>query len=299
MTPSANPAPSARFCTAFGEYYDVANFMLYISAFAQQVDPKSADDTRTTFLLVLSPKLTNVLTELGKTAAKPLRPAFRRQAARFAEGTQILRKAGLGDAQIRTLADTPLHQGADSTDLLGTATISRKKLRQAVSEFQKASASVDITKQFTGKQQGRVAADAVTCGVFPDPTVQCETLLSTAELTTLLGDGPALQSSQGCLWTGAELAEGNTAELAVDVSLGTSQYDRAVAQGSGAAPLSGVGDAATALDGFATFSDFGGCGRTLVTRTADHTVTVALCPTTGDVTPEQLAGVARIVLAKL
>ena len=106
----------------------------------------------------------------------------------------------------------------------------------------------------------------MTCGVFPDPTVQCETLLSTAELTTLLGDGPALQSSQGCLWTGAELAQGNTAELAVDVSLGTSQYDRAVAQGSGAAPLSGVGDAATTLDGFATFSDFGGCGRTLVTK---------------------------------
>ena len=83
------------------------------------------------------------------------------------------------------------------------------------------------------------------------------------------------------------------------MSRGTRQYDRAVGQGSGATAVSGVGDAATALDGFATFSDFGGCGRTLVTRTASRTVTVALCPTAGEVTADQLAGITNGVLAKL
>ena len=98
---------------------------------------------------------------------------------------------------------------------------------------------------------------------------------------------------------GGSSPDGNVFGLGVDVDRGTQAYDRLVAAGSGATPVAGVGDAATMLNGFTSFADFSSCGHTLVTKTGARTVTVALCPASGEATADRLATIARSVLAKL
>ena len=296
-TPQADPPPT--FCTAFGEYYDVAFLVQFVTAFAQSLAPKSVTKTRDNFLLVLSPKLQKLLTQMATTASKPLRPAFKREAAKFARGVQTLRSAGLTPAQITALADAQLHATSASQDLVGKAKISKKKLQTALAQFTKIGASVDPSKTFTAAQRTRLGSDGAACGVFPDPSVSCDALVSAADIAAAGGSSVAPQQAQGCWWKGGAAPDGNVYGLGVDVDRGTLAYDRLVSAGTNPTPVPGVGDAATLLDGFASFSDFSSCGHTLVTKSGDHTVTVAMCPATGDASAARLTAIAQGVFAKL
>jgi hypothetical protein len=296
---STASTPPAEFCTAFGEYYDAAFLVQFITAFAQSLKPKAAAKTRTSILLVLAPKLQKLLGEMATTGATPLRAPFSKQAKQFARGTQILRAAGLSDAQIQTLADTPLHTTSATDDLLGNTPITKKKLNAAVDKFGKVGASVDPTKTLTSAQRNRLGIDGVSCGVFPDPTVACTSIVSADDVVAAAGADATPQTTQGCWWKGADAPDGNPSGLGVDVDRGTLAYDRIVGEGQGATPVAGVGDAATMLNGFQSFADFSSCGHTLVTKAGDRTVTVALCPASGEATPDRLAALARAVLARL
>jgi hypothetical protein len=302
MTASTTAAgtPAPEFCRAFGDYYDAAFLVQFITAFAQALSKKAVDKTRTTFLLVLSPKFEKLTSEMATTASAPLRSAFRRQAAKFARGTKILRAAGLSQDQITALAEVPLHAStAAQENLLGKVNLSKKKLNAALVAFKKLDASVDPNQTFTTAQRNRLGTDAVACGVFPDPSVTCGSLLSASDLASTAGTGSSPQPSQGCWWKGADGPDGNPYGIAVDVDRGTLAYDRLVSQATGATPVPGVGDAAALLDGFTSFSDFSSCGHTIVVRAGNRTVTVALCPATGVADAPRLASLARTVLAKL
>ena len=237
---------------------------------------------------------------MATTASTTLRPAFRRQAAKFATGIKILRAAGLTSDQITALAQSPLHTNSATQDnLLGKANLSKKKLNAALVAFKKVDASVDPNQTFTAAQRNRLGTDAVACGVFPDPSVNCGTLLTPSDLAETAGAGAVPQPSQGCWWKGADGPDGNPFGIAVDVDRGTLAYDHLVAQASGAKPVPGVGDAATLIDGFTSFSDFSSCGHTIVVRAGDRTVTVALCPASGVADAHRLASLAGVVLAQL
>jgi len=297
--PAPATTPPDTFCRAFGEYYDAAFLVHFVTAFAQSLEPKSVARTRTSILLVLSPKLEKLLGQMATTASKPLRAPFRRQAAWFARGTRILRRAGLTDDQIKTLADAALHSTSATDDLVGATKLTKKKLNAAVAQFSKVGASVDLAKILTDAQRTRVAIDGVACGVFPDPTVSCERLVSSADVVAVAGSDAAAQRTQGCWWKGSDSPTGYPYGLGVDVDRGTLAYDRIIGQGSGATPVAAVGDAATMLDGFTSFADFSSCGHTLVTKAGDRTVTVAMCPASGDATADRLAALTRSVLANL
>ena len=296
---STASTPPAEFCNAFGEYYDAAFLVQFITAFAQSLKPKAAAKTRTSILLVLSPKLQKLLGEMATTGSTPLRAPFAKQVKQFARGTQLLRAAGLNDTQIKALADAPLHTTSATDDLLGKTPITKKKLNAAVDKFGKVGASVDPTKTLTSAQRNRLGIDGVSCGVFPDPSVACTALVPADDVAATAGADATPQTTQGCWWKGADGPDGNPLGLGVDVDRGTLAYDRIVGAGKGATPVPGVGDAATMLDGFQSFADFSSCGHTLVTKAGDRTVTVALCPVSGEATPDRLAALARSVLARL
>lgn len=127
----AATTPDPAFCSAFGDYYDAAFLVQFVTAFAQSLQPKAVAKTRSTILFVLSPKLQKLLDQMATSGAKPLRAAFRKQAAKFAAGTEILRDAGLTEAQITTLANASLHPSDSSGDLTGQTHLSKKKLNTA------------------------------------------------------------------------------------------------------------------------------------------------------------------------
>jgi hypothetical protein len=291
--------PTDEFCTAFGDYYDAAFLVQFVTAFAQSLQPKAVAKTRTSMMLVLAPKLEKLLGEMSKSASKPLRATFRKQEKQFARGSKLLRDAGVTSEQITALANVPLHTTSAAGDLLGETKLPRKKLNAVVAKFAKSGASVDPHATLTTSQFNRLVTDGVACGVFPDPTVACAALVPAQDVAALAGADATPQTSQGCWWKGAQSPDGNVFGLGVDVDRGTLAYDRLVGQGTGATPVPGVGDAATMLDGFRSFADFSSCGRTLVTKSGDRTVTVALCPVSGEATADRLAAVARGVLAEL
>ena len=90
---------------------------------------------------------------------------------------------------------------------------------------------------------------------------------------------------------------GDEPVLAVDVYRSPDAYDRIVQQNDAAEEL---GDDSAALESFTTFSSFKTCGRTMLTRTDDATVVVALCPgDDADVPDADLADVRDEVVEAL
>ena len=246
MTASTTAAgtPAPEFCRAFGDYYDAAFLVQFVTAFAQALSKKAVAKTRTTLLLVLSPKFQELTAAMATTASKTLRPAFRRQAAKFATGIKILRAAGLTSDQITALAESPLHTNSATQDnLLGKANLSKKKLNAATGRVQEGRAPRSIPTRPSPPRSGTGSAPTRSrAACSPTRPVNCGTLLTPSDLAETAGAGAVPQTvARAAGGRGPTDRTATPFGIGVDVDRGTLAYDHLVAAGLGCETRAGRG----------------------------------------------------------
>lgn len=295
------PAPSRATCEAFADYFQVEYLVAFATAFASLGDANDADKAATeiadTFHLILSPKMERVTRTLARGTSPALRSLFRRQSAAFAAGVELLAGAGITKAQLASLASLDLGPNTDLQAVFGDVRLDKQELDAAVADFHDDAQSLDLNAG-TPRQQRAFAAAGTACGVFPTSDLDCADVVTTDEAAALLGGPTTVKSEDGtCVYALSTAATGGTTELAIDVYESSLAFDR-LTQFAENPNIPGVGDAAVSIGGFSSFSSTNSCGRTVIAKQGERTVTVAAC--TGDTTPsvEALAGIANDVLAR-
>ena len=147
---STGRAPNAEFCSGFADYFAASVVVQFAVGLADSFDTKhtgKAEEVRSSFLLVLSPKLELITRTMARSGPTLLRGAFAKQAKAFGIGVKLLRGAGLTDAQITQIA----HATIDSTDtsleqLTAKIDVSAAAIRKASNTFKKQVNAVDLGK---------------------------------------------------------------------------------------------------------------------------------------------------------
>lgn len=294
--------PDAEFCSGFSDYFAASVVVQFAVGLADAFDTKhtgKAEEVRSSFLLVLSPKLELVTRTMARSGPALLRPPFAKQAKAFGIGVGLLRDAGLTEAQITEIA----HAAIDSSDtsleqLTGKIDVSAAAIRKAAGTFKKQLNAIDIGR-VPKKQRQAFSTAGTQCGVFPTSHVDCTTLVTPNEAIAALGISVDLDAESPCLYVGPTPASGDTPSLSVDVYVSAMAFAN-LTKSAQNQDVPGVGDQATAIAGSASFSSINACGKSLVTRQGDRTVVVALClPNNADVPIGTLSALATNVLARL
>jgi hypothetical protein len=296
----ASAQPSEGFCTAVSEYFQISFALSFIAAFAEgfggdEVDPDELEDVQALFQLALSPKFAALTSTLAEdTDDRDLRKGFARLNDTYQSGVDLLREdVGLTRAQIRQIAEAEIEPDSDGDQVIEDTGANERKLRAAARKFQKQIPELELTD--LGRKAARAFQGAATdCGVFPAGDLDCEELVPQDLVVAVIGEIADTETDSGCVYQGPE-SDDDQAELAVEVYNSAAAYDRLTEQGQNQ-DVPGVGDEATALEGFTSFSSFKTCGTTLVVLSGETTVTVAGCVPDGDVTADQLVPVAQAAL---
>ena len=289
--------PKQATCEAFSDYFQAAFFVQIATAFATEED--AAEDLRNMLVLVLSPKLERLTTDLARDSDPTLRKLYKVQADAFAKGVDLLEGAGLTRRQVKTLSELPVGSDFDTQELLGDVDVKKAALERAAKEFGKTRKKIDLGGA-TPKQQAAFGSMGVDCGVFPDPDLDCETLLTRTESAAVLGAEPEVDNDQGtCEYTVDGTGADDDTTLGVEVYRSELAYQRIAASVDGEA-VSGIGDDAVVVAGFNTFSHIETCGRTMVVASAGKTIVVAACIRGSDDEPSDdvLIGLVSHVLPR-
>ena len=299
--------PSDEFCSAFRDYFQVTFGVSLAASFAETFEDlddgkgsrsDTPDEVRDTFYLVLAPKLEQVTRVMASSGPRALRKTFRAQAKAFGVGVDLLRDLGITDEQIDAIAEAPFDvESADLDAQTSELDISKADLADAAEELGEQRDEIDVER--VGRAQREAYTNAGSrCGAFPSPEVDCETLLTRADVDAVLGV-PAERSDDGCEYVGPDPETGVAPALGVDVYESAAAFDT-LTKAAQNQSVPGVGDAAVALEGYSLFSGIKTCGKTLVVQAGDRTVVVALCPPDdADVPIATLTGVTDLVLTRL
>jgi len=295
--------PTNKFCDAFADYYKVGFVVALAGAFAEglgdEASKKKAEEARNTLLFVFSPKLEQLTAQLGATAPdRQLARAFKRQTRAYAKGVELLKDTGFTDRQIEALANASLDANTDEDQLLGDVKVSKAKINRGAKQFAaKYADDVTIDKPPKGLRNAYVSAGG-DCGVFPDQSVDCRSLVDDADVVAIIGPIAKREDKGGsCTFETAENADGDASKVAIDVYASRRAFD-SVTENVKNQDVPGVGDQAVALEGINTFTGISTCGRTIVVREGDRTVVGAACVRGGDVDIARLTTLVEHVLAK-
>jgi hypothetical protein len=299
---TARRAPDAEFCSGFADYFAASVVVQFAVGLADAVDTAhtgKAEEVRTSFLLVLSPKLELVTRSMANTGPALLRPPFAKQAKAFGIGVGLLRKAGLTDAQITQIAHAAVDSGDTSLEqLTANLNVDAAAIAKATTTFRKQLNAVDIGR-VPKKQRQAFSTAGTQCGVFPTTRIACTKLVTPDEAIAALGISLDLDSSSPCLYVGPTPATGDTPSLSVDVYVSVYAFAN-LTKSVQNQDVPGVGERAVAIAGSASFSSINTCGKSLVALQRDRTVVVALClPNNADVPIATLTSLATKVLARL
>jgi hypothetical protein len=293
-------APTREACQAFADYFQVEYLVAFAAAFAglgdKQQAKQTAADIRNTFHLILSPKLERIAETLADGTSPPLHKLFVAQAKAFGKGVALLEGVGLTKAQIQELATVDLKPETDLQAVVGDVDLDEQELERAAKKFGAVADSIDL-ETATPKEQRAFRDAGLSCGVFP-VDVDCSEIVTDDEASALLGVAATGTNEDGtCTYTGESTGR-DDAVLAVDVYESSLAFDR-LTESAQNQDVPGVGDGATAVEGFNSFSSIKTCGRTLFVKDGERTVVVAVCA--GDTPPsaETLAGVTNDVLDRL
>lgn len=297
-------ASAPKYCTSFGEYYQV-NFAIalvtgFAKAFAGEGQELSADEARNVALLLLSPKLEPLTADLAKKAPRSIRKLFALQADVYGKGVDLLRGLGLTDAQLDDIANSDLTSPTgDSQDFTDAFGITKQDVTDAAAklgkEIDKAKGSVEPT----ARQRKALDKLTVDCGTTPDGNVDCDKLFPKDEVQALIGEID--KSGDSCQWEAVEPETGLTPKLAVNVFRSPGTFDqRKETYADRATDVTGVGDKAFIAAGFTSQTSGSTCGKTIVVLSGGDTVIVSLCPP-GDTDPtdDQMVQLATDVLDRL
>jgi hypothetical protein len=297
--------PSDRFCTAFGDYFQIVFQLQFVTAFASlgESKPKTTpDDARNLFLLVLSPKLERVTRQMVVEPKTHLRALFTKQNKSFRVALDLLRGVGFTDKQLVVISKSALDTSdAELKRVVGEVKATKAQMNAAAKKFGKQGVTLDLGT-VGAKDQRALARVGSACGTFPS-AVDCATLVTSAEAAAILG-GPATKAdSNGCAYDGPEPPVGTKPQLGFDVYTSARAF-ATITKGTQNQNVPGIGDDAVALEGFKTFSLDSSCGKSLAVKSGDRVVVVALCLAgangdNADVPVDTLVGVARQILARL
>lgn len=303
-------APSDRFCAAFAEY-ETANIAILFGV----VDFGKLEDREKPFavfgnIVAASPKFAELAAEMAKSAPAVLREKFQAERELYDAGVEVLRDAGVSRREIAAIADADFNSdGLERT--IGEA-ISRKELLSAGRRLvEQHRAEILALRRDTSGVEKRASAKAeVECGVVPDRSVRCRDLVSRDELAAIFGGTSTLESEDGCAWSADVGDEGGGGRLFVGLFASPRHFETFGKQASGAEPISMLGDEAVAIPGYQAVSSPGSfttsfnvdpenpqCGYTVVVRSESQSLHVAECLFDRDVTAEEVAAVARQILA--
>jgi hypothetical protein len=301
--------PSDRFCTSFGDYFQIVFQLQLVTAFASLGESKSknqskstAEDARNLFLLVLSPKLERLTRQMVPEPKTHLRALFTKQNKSFRVAIDLLRGVGFTDKQLIILSKSPLDpSSAELNRVVGEVKATKAQMNAAAKKFGKQGVTLDLGT-VGAKDQRAIARVGSACGTFPSP-VDCATLVTSAEAANILG-GPATKAdSNGCGYDGQEPAVGTKPQLGFDVYTSARSF-AIITKGTQNQNVPGIGDDAVALEGFKTFSLDSSCGKSLAVKDGDRVVVVAMCladanGVNADVPVDTLVRLARQILARL
>lgn len=294
--------PSSGACKSFGEFYSVQFLLAFVGGFADAAagPDKKAEvaDAKSVAQLIFSPKLQKVTAELATTAPKVLRKGWSKAATAYGEGVKILRDLGLTAKQIKQLANAELTQNnkVDSKEFNDKYHVTKAELTAAGRKFKKVQTS--IFKKATRAEGAALQTLSVGCGVTPDTSVACSTLVPDAEVEALVG--PITDSNGSCSWDGTKGSTGLKPEVAVEVYRNPDVFTERTKKLSDTSPVSGVGDDALLASGFSSSNRGATCGKTLYVQSGSDTIVVALClPNDIDPTEAQIVDVAKNVLTRL
>jgi hypothetical protein len=298
---TASARPSSSTCTSFGEFYSVQFLLAFVGGFADAAaGPDKKDevaDAKSVAQLIFSPKLQKVTAELATSAPKVLRNGWSKAAKAYGEGVKILRDLGLTDKQISQLANADLNQNdkVDSKEFNDKYHVTKAELTAAGRKFRKVQTS--IFKKATRTEGAALQTLSVQCGVTPDKSVDCSTLVTDAEVQALVG--PITDSSEACSWDGTKGDTGLKPELAVEVFRNPDVFTQKTKKLTDTTPVS-VADKALLASGFTSSTRGATCGKTLYVQSGSDTIVVALClPNDVDPTEAQIVDVAKNVLTRL
>jgi hypothetical protein len=299
---SAQRAPGAEFCSGFADYFAASVVVQFAVGLADAFDTGhtgKAEEVRTSFLLVLSPKLELVTRTMAQSGPALLRPPFAKQAKAFGIGVGLLRKAGLTEAQITGIAQGAIDSGDTSLEqLTANLNVDAAAIGKATLAFRKQLTAVDLGR-VPKKQRQAFSTAGTQCGVFPKAHLDCTKLVTPDEAIAALGLSLDLDSSSPCLYVGPTPATGDTPSLSVDVYVSAFAFSN-LTKSVQNQDVPGVGERAVAIAGSASFSSINTCGKSLVTLQGDRTVVVALClPNNADVPIDTLTSLATKVLTRL
>jgi hypothetical protein len=296
------PAMSAEGCAAFNEYFQVNFAIAFLTGFAEAFEDLDTSEIRGTgddpsltpsttqggdtttqtdidqlqnlVFLVLSPKLEQSTKVLAKEAPRSVRKIFAAQRDVYRDGVALLRDdLGLTDEQIREIRDADFTEETPDT-LADELDISREDLEAAAEEFGESS---DVLKaeDATAAQSRAFERLAVGCGAVPDSGLDCDEVVSADLQQQLLEGTPTVENDGGtCTYTIESDEPGTDPEIAVDVYRSADAFGRLSAQGSATDEIDANNVVA---DGFASFSSFKTCGRTLYSLEGETTMVIALC----------------------
>jgi hypothetical protein len=288
-------------CDAFADYFTIEFLVGFASAFAglgdelggtksKGGDVVTKEDVQDVFHLVFSPKLERVTGTLAREVPRSIRGLFARQRDVFAKGVDKLEQLGLTKKQIAALAVLDLKPDTDVKAVIGDVDLPTAKITSAARDFGKDADELGLDSQVSKSQQRDFERTASTCGVFPARDVDCESLVSSDTTNGLVGGAATVTNDNGsCTYEGPKDPGGDEPVMVVDVYRTPRTFARLVEQLQGGEPL----DPDTYVArGFSTFSSTKTCGKTLVSRTDDSTVVVALCsPGGGEIADASLVGV--------
>jgi hypothetical protein len=305
---------SDKGCAAFNDYFQVTFAVAFLTGFAEAFedigdssggesnggDEGSAgqtdiDELQNIVFLVLSPKLEQATAVLAKEAPKSIRKVFVAQRDAYRDGVELLRDdLGLTEEQLDEIRDADFTEETPDA-LADELDITKADLQAAAEEFGK-SAGVLTAEDATAAQSRVFERIAIGCGAVPDSDLDCDEVVS-GDLQQQLLEGPATVENDGgtCTYTVESSTGGTDPEIAVDVYRTGDAFGRLTEQSSATDEIDA--DNVT-VDGFATFTSFKTCGRTLYSKEDDSTLVVAIClPDDAEVADDMLTDVRDSVRA--
>jgi hypothetical protein len=258
------------------------------------------DQLRASYYVVLSPKLEALVADLVATGPKALKPLFRTHRDAYGRGVELLRDAGLSEAQLDEIAESTIEPGtSDVSGLTGDVDVEDEAFETLASEFLVELDALSFN-ELTAKQERQLERSATECGVDVSGAYDCEDVLPESEAATILG-GEVTLEDDGCDYTGPEPVDGLTPEIAVVVYESARALDFQTGGALDPVEVPGIGDEAVSYDGYNADGHAITCGRTLTVAEGDLTVVVALCLGGDDpeVTDDRLVEIAEGVLERI
>jgi hypothetical protein len=235
-----------------------------------------AEQLRATYYALLSPKLESLASRLEATGPKPLESWFRRHQETYTRGVELLRDAGLSEAQLDAIAESPIEADtSEVSQITGDLDLDDDALETLTTEYLVELDALS-SSELTAKQERQLERSANECGVQVSRAYDCEDVLPESEAAAIL-DAEVTLEDGGCDYTGPEPVDGLTPEIAVVVYDSARALDFQTRDVLDLVDVPGIGEEAVSYDGYNADGHSITCGRTLTVADGDLTVVVALC----------------------